>query len=156
VAIVLLRIARMRHLSPVAIVFLAGVSLAPVLGAQQSTTARSRNRASDKPRAVVLRGCVAEASGHYLLTKAVVTNAPARPTPGAAAPTGASSDDQTYELIGPAVKAQVGHQVEVSGSPMVSETAAGGVEPNDLKRTAHPMAGTINVKAMKKLSGTCP
>jgi hypothetical protein len=102
---------------------------------------------------VKLKGCVAEASGHYLLNRArAVAAADAADVPAAA-----KSDDQVYELIGAAVKAHVGHEVEVTGTDIPSDAAPGGSsEPNDLKRTAHPMAGTINVKSMKMLSATCP
>jgi len=103
---------------------------------------------------LTLKGCVAEASGHYLLNRAMPSDPPATPAPAAGA---AKSDDETYELIGPAVKAHVGHQVEVTGTPMADDgKSGGGTEPNDLKRTAHPMAGTVNVKSVKMLAATCP
>jgi hypothetical protein len=128
-------------------------SFAPTEAAQQSTTAPKRDKAA-KPASVTLKGCVAEASGHYLLNRATVVETPAAAAPRA---TAGQSDDQVYELIGVAVKPHVGHEVEITGTDMPSDNATpGGAAPSDLKRTAHPMAGTVTVKSVKMLSGTCP
>src|SRR3954469_25199995 len=133
--------------------FVLALAVGGAASAQQSTTSSSQRPKSARPASLTLKGCVAEASGHYLLNRAMPANPPVTPGP-AGAP--AKSDDETYELIGPGVKAHVGHQVEVTGTPTAEDSNSGGTEPNDLKRTAHPMAGTVNVKSVKMLAATCP
>lgn len=136
--------------------------LGSVLSAQQTTTAGTKRAVSKPPEAIRLKGCVAEVSGHFLLNRATIVAPPdAPPTPAAAAASTEAaprSDDQVYELIGPAIKPHIGHEVEVVGKNVAGETTAtpGGAEPNDLKRAAHPMTGTVTVTSLKMLSSTCP
>jgi hypothetical protein len=141
-----------------AVLSAGAVGAAP--SAQQSTTASSTRGKTGKAAPLVLKGCVAEASGHYLLNRAIVVAPPAAPAPAAArgaAPVGANSDDQVYELVGAAVKPHVGHQVEVTGTAAdAAATSGASAQPNDVKQTAHPMAGTVNVKSIKMLTATCP
>jgi hypothetical protein len=130
-----------------------------VLTAQQTTTTGSKRMKSRAPATITLKGCVAEATGHYMLNRAMVVEpvAGARAAAAPATPVVENSDNQVYELIGAAVKSHVGHQVEITGSTVDADRAsADGTRPNDLKQTAHPMAGTIDVKAVKMLAQTCP
>jgi hypothetical protein len=135
--------------------------LGSVLSAQQTATAGTTQAVSKPPAAITLKGCVAEASGHFLLNRATIVappDAPATPPAAASTPAATKSDDQVYELIGAAIKPHVGHEVEIVGKNVASETAAtpGGADPNDLKRAAHPMTGTVTVTSVKMLSSTCP
>jgi hypothetical protein len=138
--------------------------LGTVLSAQQPTTAGTQRAVAKPPEAITLKGCVAEASGHFLLNRATIVAPPDGPPTAPAAATAAStpaatrSDDHVYELIGAAIKPHIGHQVEVVGTNVAGEKTAtpGGADPNDLKRAAHPMTGTVTVTSLKMLSSTCP
>jgi hypothetical protein len=127
----------------------------PALAAQQSRTNATPTNAA--PDAITIKGCVVESMGRYMLNDALVT----KPTPNAvpsaqAAPAAKSgSDDQIYELIGAQVKAHVGHQVEVVGTMPPSGANGNAQKAQDPKQTAHPMAGTVNVKKVTMLASTC-
>jgi hypothetical protein len=134
----------------------ATVSLATVLAAQQPSTSRAKAGES-----VTITGCVAETTGHYMLTQAMLVKpAPVR-TPVAAGATGTTAqkpraDDQTYELIGAQVKAHAGHRVQVTGTMPSAGSDGNAPASADPARTAHPIAGTVTVKSLKMLSKTCP
>ena len=139
--------------------------LGSLLSAQQTTTAPTARAVAKPPAAIKLKGCVAEVSGHFLLNRATIVappdappTAPAGAAPVASTPAAARSDDQVYELIGAAIKPHVGHEVEVVGKNVAGETTAtpGAAAPNDLKRAAHPMTGTVTVTSLKMLSSICP
>jgi hypothetical protein len=147
----------MRHRAPWIFSTVSVVFLVTGLTAQQSTTATTSRGTRPKSTSVTVKGCVAEASGHYLLNRAtLVAPAPAVAAPAAPIATSGQSDDQVYELVGRDVKAHVGHEVEVTGTQVRPEDTAGGGKPDDVKQSAHPMTGTVNVKSVKPLSGTCP
>lgn len=105
--------------------------------------------------AITVKGCVAESMGRYMLDKAAIVTPIPTPVPPAATepPQKSPADDHIYALIGPQVKAHVGHHVEITGT-MPPKTA----DPNAQapERTAHPMAGTVNVKTITMLAATCP
>jgi hypothetical protein len=135
-------------------------AIALSLGCTVATLSAQRAGATVPPTNVTVKGCVAEATGHYLLNRALVVRpvaeAPAPTATGAPTPPAAKADDQVYELVGAQVAPHVGHQVQVTGTMVPSSTpTGGGMDGNDLKQAAHPMAGTVTVKSIKMIASTC-
>ena len=132
---------------------IAAVSLGSILSAQQPSP-KSRPTTADS---ITVTGCVAESTGRYMLTQALLLKPVPTPVPSAAAEPAQKppADDQTYELIGPQVKSHVGHRIEVAGTMASSGTSGNAPASADPARTAHPIAGKVEVKTIKMLASTC-
>jgi hypothetical protein len=133
----------------------AAVSLATIASVSAQQPSRSRATSGDS---VTLTGCVAETTGRYMLTQALLVKPEPTPVASAAAEPAQKprSDDQTYELIGSQVKAHAGHRVKVSGTMPSTGSSGNAPASADPGKTAHPIAGTVTVKMVKMLSKTCP
>ena len=142
-----------RYFAAAAVIALS--STAGALSAQQPA-ARPASE-SPAPNSVTLKGCVAESMGRYMLKDAVIVKPVPKPAPAAAAEPVATppAADQIYGLIGPQVRAHVGHQVEIVGTMPPNADSGNAQASQDPERTAHPMAGTVNVKTVTMLASTC-
>ena len=134
---------------------IALLSSAGALSAQQPPAKPTSENSA--PDSITLKGCVAESMGRYMLKDAVIV----KPVP-APAPAGVTepvvtppATDQVYGLIGPQVSAHVGHQIEVVGTMPPNARSGNAQASQDPERTAHPMAGTVNVKTVTMLASTC-
>lgn len=89
-------------------------------------------------------GCVAEKDGHYMLDNAMLAGDMKAMPAGDAKAT-------SYRLTGGALKAHVGHKVEITGSmdPKMGTMDKGKMEASDTH-------GTLTVKSVKMISTTCP
>ena len=100
-----------------------------------------------KPMSVT--GCVAEKDGHYMLDNAMMAgDAKAMPAGDAKA--------TSYHLTGGALKAHVGHKVEITGSmnPTMGTMGKGKMMDKDKMGTPDDH-GTLTVKSVKMISTTC-
>ena len=142
-----------RYFAAAAVIALS--STAGALSAQQPAAKPASE--SPAPNSVTLKGCVAESMGRYMLKDAVIVKPVPTPTPAAAAEpvTTPPAADQIYGLIGPQVRAHVGHQVEIVGTMPPNADSGNAQASQDPERTAHPMAGTVNVKTVTMLASTC-
>jgi len=134
---------------------IALLSTAATIAAQQAAAKPASE--SPAPNSVTLKGCVAESMGRYMLKDAVIVKPVPTPTPAAAAEpvTTPPAADQIYGLIGPQLRAHVGHQVEIVGTMPPNADSGNAQASQDPERTAHPMAGTVNVKTVTMLASTC-
>ena len=105
-----------------------------------------------KPMSVT--GCVAEKDGHYMLDNAMMAgDAKAMPAGDAKA--------TSYHLTGGALKAHVGHKVEITGSmnPAMGTMGKGKMMDKDKmdkdKMGTSDDHGTLTVKSVKMISTTC-
>ena len=103
---------------------------------------------------MTVSGCVAEKDGHYMLENAMMAgDMKAMPAGDAKA--------MSYHLTGGALKAHVGHKVEITGSmnPKMGTMGKGKMMDKDKmdkdKMGASDDHGTLTVKSVKMISTTC-
>src|SRR3954453_16134734 len=123
------------------------------LSAQQQPSSNALH-AGDAPESITIRGCVAESMGRYMLDKALIVKPTVVPSAASDPSPAKTADDQVYELLGDQVKPHVGHQVEIVGT-MPPNANGNARQPEDVKQTAHPMAGTVAVKRITMLASMC-
>lgn len=128
------------------------VLCASVLAMGCTIALSAQGQMADKPKddkmakdakTVAVTGCVAEASGHFMLNNATWE--------GAAAPA-------TVGLSGGTLKPHVGHKVEVTGmmKPAAKDAMKHDTMAKDDKMAKDAaMAGTLTVKDVKMIAPTC-
>jgi hypothetical protein len=138
------------------------VSVAAALSAQQSAADAAKTPTKPQAATVTITGCVAQGvdADHYVLANAVRREDP----PASAAKAGTSrttrsdkrsASDRTgpYDLQGGEFKAHLGHEVEVTGTSVVTgnaaaaTTGASGTEKLPLPR--------FNVLSVKMIAASC-
>ena len=95
-------------------------------------------------------GCVSEKDGHYMLDNAMMAGDMKDMPAG-------DAKAMSYHLTGGALKAHVGHKVEITGSmdPKMGAMGKGKMMDKDKMETSDTH-GTLAVKSVKMISTTCP
>ena len=121
-----------------------------------SAQAGQQNTPADKAqKPTTLIGCVAQSGGVYRLDHAIISvdtdvDTQRRPSTEASA----TPKTLSYALTGADMKGHFGHKVEVTGTMSSEKPSKATSAITDA--TGTKLVGTLNVKAVKMVSETCP